>query len=149
MIDLKKTIPLWGLFDLCSIGWYFGWRLFHGQIPFYHDITKSVKSTTSFGIPSLSIITFFSLVLYLSLILSGIYLIKHRKAGAILSYIQTPFRLLGLVPPSIFFIIWPLKYIFENPKAISAIITFVVLMLLSEFLKLTSVIMWRKNTLTA
>ena len=112
-------------------------------------MTKSVKSSTSFGIPSLSIITFFSLVLYLSLILSGIYLIKHRKAGAILSYIQTPFRLLGLVPPSIFFIIWPLKYIFENPKAISAIITFVVLMLLSEFLKLTSVIMWRKNTLTA
>jgi len=149
MSDLKKIITFWGVFDLCSFGWYLGWKLFHGQIPIYYDIAKSIKSTTSFGIPSLSTITFFSLILYLSLILSGVYLIKHHKAGAILSYIQTPFRLLGLVPPSIFFIIWPLKYIFENPKAIFAIITFVVLMLLSESLKLSSVIIWRRRQAAA
>jgi hypothetical protein len=149
MIDLKKIITLWGIFDLCSFGWYFGWRLFHGQIPFYYDIAKSIASSTSFGVPSLSLITILSIVLRLSLIVSGIYLIKHHKTCAILSYIQTPFRLLGLVPPSIFFIIWPLKYIFKNPEAISAIITFVVLMLLSETLKLSSVIIWRRRKAAA
>ena len=42
MFDLRKIIVFWGIFDLCSIGWYFGWRLFHGQIPFYYDIAKSI-----------------------------------------------------------------------------------------------------------
>ena len=149
MFDLRKIIVLWGIFDLCSCGWYLGWRLFHGQIPIYYDIAKSIETTKSFGIPSLSIISIFSIVLYFSLIFSGIYLIKQHKVGAVLSYIQCPFRLLALIPPSIFFIIWPLKYIFENPKAISAIITLVVLMLLSESLKLTSVIIWRNNMITA
>jgi hypothetical protein len=50
MTDLKKIITLWGIFDLCSFGWYFGWRLFHGQIPFYYDIAKSIASSTSFGV---------------------------------------------------------------------------------------------------
>jgi hypothetical protein len=145
-LDLKKIITLWGVFDLCSFGWYFGWRLVHGQIPFYYDIARSISSSTSFGIPILSLITVLSLVLRLSLIVSGIYLIKQHKTCAILSYIQTPFRLVGFVPPSIFFIAWPLKYIFENPKAISAIVTFVVLVLLSESLKLCSVIIWHRTT---
>jgi hypothetical protein len=149
MSDLKRIITFWGVFDLCSIGWFLGWRLLDGHIPIYYDISRSIKSITSFGIPPFSIITLFSLALYLSLIVSGIYLIKHNEIGAILSYIQTPFRLLTLIPPSIFFILWPLQYIFENPKAISAIITLVVLMLLSEFLKLTSVVMWRKTMFAA
>ena len=149
MFDLWKTITLWGILDLCSIGWFIGWRLFHGQIPFFHDITKSVDSTTSFGIPSLSIITVFSLILYVSLIFSGVYLIKHHKVGALLSYVQAPFRILSLIPPSIFFIIWPLKYIFKNPQSFLAISTFFLLLLFSEAFKLYCVIRWHKRIVAA
>jgi hypothetical protein len=83
------------------------------------------------------------------MLFSSFYLLKRNKIGAILSYIQTPFRLLAIIPPSIFFIVWPLKYIFDNPETIAAIITAVTLMLLSEIFKLTSVIIWHKNLKTA
>jgi hypothetical protein len=149
MPDLPKTITLWGILDLCSVGWYVGWRLLHGQIPFYHDLAKSIESASRFGIPSLSMITAFSLTLYVSLLFSGVYLIRHHKAGAILSYIQAPFRILALIPPSIFFIIWPLKFLFNNPQSVLAISTLLLLLLLSESLKLYCVIGWRKRDLVA
>lgn len=145
MLNLKKMTVLWGIFDICSIGSYVGWRIFHGQIPFYHDIIKSFETTTSFGIPSLALLTIFTLFLYVSLIFSGVYLIKLQKVGAILSYIQTPFRLLTLIPPSIFFITWPLKYFFLNPGTISAIGTLLFLRLLSEILKLWTIIRWHRH----
>jgi hypothetical protein len=156
-IDKKKIITLWGILDLTCLGWYVGWRIIHGQIPFYHDISRSMELNAVFGSPSWSIITVFSLVLYLSLLLSGIFLIKHNRIGAILCYIQAPFRLLMLIPPSIFFLTWPLKYIFNSESIRSAIlkhspysldvvafIAVTVLVLLSEILKLISVFNWHR-----
>lgn len=140
---------MWGILDLCSVGWFIGWRMLHGQIPFFHDIIKSLDSTSSFGIPSLSIITVFSLILHVSLIFSGVYLIKHHKVGALLSYVQTPFRILFLIPPSIFFIIWPLKYIFKNHQSIWAISTLFLLVFMSEALKLYCVVNWRGRMVVA
>ena len=145
----RRIIILWGIFDLLSLGWYLGWRVIHGQIPFYHDILNSIQTTTSFGLPSLSIFTIISLIFYISLAFSGFLLIRHKKNGAILSYIQTPFRIFTFIPPSIFFIIWPLKYLFDNPKSISVIITCVILLFLSETLKIYSVVTWRKQIVTA
>jgi hypothetical protein len=157
----KNIITLWGILDLASLGWYMGWRIIHGQIPFYHDMSKSIQFNTMFGTPSWSIITVLSLFLYLSLLFSGIYLIKHNKVGAILSYIQSPFRLLMLIPPSIFFIVWPLKYIFNSESLRTAIlnhspysmevvayIAVTGLVLLSEILKLYSVINWHRKIKT-
>ena len=148
MLNLKKMTILWGIFDICSIGWYVGWRIFYDQIPFYHDIIKSTETTTSFGIPSLVLLSIFSLLLHVSLIFSGVYLIRLRKVGAILSYIQTPFRLLTLIPPSIFFIGWPLKYFVVNPGTISAIGTLVFLVLLTEIFKLWTIIRWHRHKTT-
>ena len=145
----KRIITLWGIFDLLSLAWYLGWRLLHGQIPFYYDISKSVKTALSFGIPSLSLLSIISLILYISLALSGLLLIQQKKLGVIISYIQTPFRLFTFIPPSIFFIIWPLKYIFDDLKTMYAIITGILLLLLSESLKTYSVIKWRKQIVNA
>jgi hypothetical protein len=145
MLTSKKIISLWGILDICSIGWYVGWRIFHAQIPFHHDVIKATETTTSFGIPSLALLTIFSLFLYVSLIFSGVYLIKLHKVGAILSYIQTPFRLLTLIPPSIFFISWPLKYFFSSPGTILAIGNLLFLVLLSEGVKLWSIIRWQRH----
>lgn len=90
----------------------------------------------------------FSIALYLACIFRSLFIASEKK-GAILTYFQTPFRLLTLLPPSIFFITWPLKYIFGNPKVPSALITVVVFMLFSEILKLSTVISWHKNTIFA
>jgi hypothetical protein len=44
MLNLRKMTVLWGILDICSIGWYVGWRIFHGEIPFYHDVIKSIET---------------------------------------------------------------------------------------------------------
>jgi hypothetical protein len=149
MPNFRKTITVWGVFDLCSIGWFLGWTLFQGEIPFYNDLTKSIESAVAFGIPSLGVIPVFSLLLYASLLFSGFYLIKHQKSGAILAYVQTPFRILMLIPPSIFFIIWPLGYLFKNPHSLLAISTLLLVVFISEALKLFCVIRWRKGEVVA
>jgi hypothetical protein len=80
--------------------------------------------------------------------MSGIFLIRQKRIGAIISYIQTPFRMLAIIPPSIFFATWPLKYIIINPRAIVSICIFVSLVLLSEALKTVSVVMWQRRCLS-
>ena len=146
MFNLKKITIVWGICDICSLGWYIGWRIFHGQLPFYYDIIKSIQTNKLvYGTSSVPPETIIGLLLEVSLLFSGVYLIKLHKVGAILSYIQTPFRFLTFIPPSIFFITWPLKYFFSNPGTISAIGTLLFLFLLSEGLKLWSIIRWQRH----
>ena len=145
MLTLKKIIPLWGICDVCSVGWYVGWRIFHGQIPFYHDVIKSIETNKIvWGATSVPAETVIALLLYVSLAFSGVFLIKLQKVGAILSYIQTPFRFLTFIPPSIFIITWLLRYFFDNPGTIWAIGTLLFLVLLTESLKLWTIIRWRR-----
>lgn len=143
----NKIIVFWGVCDLLSISWFVAWNTFHQRIPFYSDFLKTSQISKSFGDPFFVFtIYIISVISYISLIFSGILLIKNRSLGAIISYVQIPFRLLAFIPPSIFFIMWPLKYIFDDPSAISALITYLSLLLFSEILKLSSIIMWHRRT---
>ena len=150
--NMRKVIWFWGICDLGSIVWFVGLSIFHKQIPFYHDIIQSHATATSFGTPLPAVLTYISIICYISLILSGVLLIKRRTLGAIVSYIQCPFRLLTFIPPSLFFITWPLKYIIKTPDpsveysfAHPAIIVVISLVLLSETLKTATVIMWHRK----
>ena len=148
-MNLKKITIFWGILDFCSLGWFFLWRIFHGQVPFYSDITTSIDTARSFGHPLPIIMTIISLLLNLTLIYSGYLLYMQKLNASKVTYFQTPFRLITLIPPSVFFITWPLKYLFENPRALSAIMTLVILMLLSEGLKICTVFLWRKQVTVA
>jgi len=146
VIDLRKLIAVWGLFDIITIGWSTGVDIYYGEIPFLYGIRKYWETNTSiFGShPPLDVlvIPYVWAVCYLSLIVSGIFFLKRHRFAAILSYIQTPFRLISFIPPSIFFILWPLKYIFAKPSVFLGI----GLVILSEALKLYSVVRWRRMT---
>lgn len=142
-------MSFWGTLDLIALGLFVGNRILNKQIPFYHDIIEAKSLSLSFGAPLPSIFTYVSMILYISLLFSGILLLKHLKAGAILSYIQCPFRLLTLIPISLFFMILPIKYIFGQPPTETeptffhpSIIACLSLMLLSEIIKTTTVIKW-------
>lgn len=141
MKRLPQVILMWGVFDLAAIAWYMGWNLYNGKFPLISDIEKISDTSASFGLPYLSIFSYFAILIYASLILSGAYLVKKKKVGAILCYIQTPFRLLFIIPPSIFFILWPLGYFSDRPQIMLGI----VLVLLSEILKVFSVATWQKQ----
>ena len=117
-----------------------GWNIYYGKLPIAHDVQRIIENTTSFGMPSLMYVAFFGLLIYVSLLVSGFFLVKRKKAGGIISYLQTPFRLMMIIPPSIFFILWPLKYLFEKPQILIGIS----LVVLSEICKLVTVIKWHK-----
>ncbi|MBM9616886.1 hypothetical protein JWJ90_21725 [Desulfobulbus rhabdoformis] len=154
MTHQDKIIRFWGILDLAAIGWYVGFNLVKGEIPFYSDIVTAKSTSISFGAPMPMIIASISLFLYLTLLFSGIFLFKGVKYGALLSYFQCPFRLLALMPISLFFLTWPVKYIFGEPLQVgdsvqsfiqAPIIAFLSLRLLSEILKTTTVIRWHKG----
>jgi hypothetical protein len=148
-MNIEILIVICGLLDLSSLGWYLGSRVLNGVLPFYYDIAMSIRTGLAFGgsMATISpIITTVSMLLYISLAFSGYYLIRLNRIGAVLSYIQTPFRVLALMPPSIFFLLWPVKYIFTpNIHVKEAIIVFS-LLLLSEGLKTIIVVLWQKKS---
>jgi hypothetical protein len=140
----KNIIIFWGVLDFSAYFWYVGWRLFEGQIPFYYDVANSIHLSESFGSVSPIIISSISAVLYQTLLVSGFLLVKRNTRVSLLCYIQTIFRFLTLIPPSIFFLTWPWKYLFDNPKTFSVMATFGFLLLLSEGFKLYSIYSWRR-----
>lgn len=148
-MNINRIIIFWGILDICSIGWYFLWKIFHRQVPIYSDILQSFEMVHSMPYSIPIIITVISSLLYLTLIPSGYLLYKQKPIASKIVYFQTPFRLITLLPPSVFFVSWPLKHIFEEPGATSALITLVILLILSESLKISSVISWRKQLVVA
>lgn len=144
---MGKIIQFWGLCDLLAITFYLSSRLIKGQIPIYFELSQTYQSTLSFGHP----LPFFLLVpvilLYISFFFSGKLLYQQNIKAAIICYIQTPFRLISAAP-SLFFIHWPIAYLFNNPPVILGII----LITLSEIFKLATVIPWhlkmRKDLIT-
>lgn len=151
-MDLNKTTILWGSLDILSFSWFVGKSFARANIPFISEIKQSIMTAKSFGVPSVSAIGIISTIAYFTLIISGVLLVTRKKHGAILSYIQCPLRLVLFIPPSIFFITWPIKYIFGVPNGDSlqdifhpSIIAWFTLILVSEILKMITVIKWHKQ----
>lgn len=136
---LEKLIKIWGVLDVMTILWYMGWSISKNQMPFVYDIKHQFLS----AVPQISMTTAISLSVfvfaaYMSLIASGWMLFRLKKAGVIMACIQSPLRLLTIIPPSIFFLLWPLGTIFKSP---SGMIGFS-LTLLVEFVKISSMVAW-------
>jgi len=139
--SLQYLVRLWGLFDLCSFAFYVGSNLFYRQIPFYYDILRSIQTARMLGDNTPIFAACIWLPIFLSLMMSGGLLYWYRRSGAIISYIQTPFRLVIFIPPSLFFVLRPLKYIFDKPPIVFGI----ALVIVSETLKSLTVGIWHKR----
>ena len=150
-MKINKIISFWGLCDIGFIIWYIGWNIIHKQIPFYYDITQSQITAKLFESSFPIFVGVLSLFAYSSLLFSGFLLLKKKKLGILVSYIQCPFRLIGLIPPSLFFVTWPVKYFFDMTSINSELIykhpVFLInisLVLISEIMKVTSIVFWHK-----
>lgn len=138
----SATIPIfWGLCDLGSLAWYIGWRIFQGQIPFYYDYLQAFLTMRAMGDALPLVGCILSIILYLSFAFSGVLFLRKKILGAILSYLQTPFRLLILIPPSLFFIHWPWKYLLDKPTFAFGVF----LLLASELFKIATVVIWHRR----
>jgi len=142
MANLPKVIRWWGGIDLAFVVYYVGRTVNRAQIPIYSEIKQALQTSSSFGNSFPMIMTILGLALYISVIFSGVLLFQLKRTGAIIVYLQTPFRL-ALLMPSLFFISWPLFYLFG--KTSLAVVAGIVLVLTSESIKLFSVISWHKS----
>ncbi|RMG53563.1 MAG: hypothetical protein D6717_11015 [Gammaproteobacteria bacterium] len=78
-----------------------------------------------------------ALALYLSIAVSALLLLRRKRAAAVLVYLQTPFRLL-LVVPSVYAFFWLTRLTGTPPVALVVLVC-----LVAEVLKLVSVIRWQ------
>ena len=111
-------------------------QLWKGRVPIYSDLHSAWSTATSFG--SLApgfVIASLATVLYISIPLSGTLLYQRNTFGAVLAYIQFPFRL-AFVLPSLFFITWIVAPL--QPLSLS-----VSLIVVTELLKLWSLRSWQ------
>ena len=112
------------------------------QIPLVDDILSGSQNIEVFGFSNLTFLIYISAILYVSPILSGILLILQKKAGIIISYVQTPFRLFLIIQPSIFFILWPLN---ESLSQSTALWLGFSLVFISEIVKISTLAVWNKQ----
>ena len=142
MIKIKNIPIFWGILDLLSMAWIVGMHIYRGEIPIVHDISSGTISIRSFGFPNYTFLIYIGVLLFYSPILSGILLIVKKKAGLIVSYLQTPFRLVMIIPPSIFFIQWPLN---DSLDKITVLGLGFSLVIISETIKVSTLFLWNKK----
>jgi hypothetical protein len=137
--NLEKLIKLWGVLDGLAIVWYIGWSISKNQMPFVYDIKHQfIDAAPQIGMGTAIGLSVFVFSAYMSLLVSGHFLFRLKKAGVVIAMIQSPLRAITVIPPSIFFLLWPLGYFFENPNAIIGFS----LTVLVELIKIGSMIAW-------
>lgn len=106
MINFRKVIHTLGVIDLAYIAWLFLESLKAQKIPIYSNLLHDIEAAGLFGSIYSLFFVFGSHLLSVSILLSGILLIKNNRFGLALALIQSPFRLLLIIPPTFFFVSW-------------------------------------------
>ena len=103
-MQLSTLIRIWGVIDLGYIIWVIYSDINKGLIPFYDSFIAIVDSTGSFGLLGVAMLTYASFIVGLSIALSGILMLFLNKVGVYISFLQLPFRIFLLIPPTFFFL---------------------------------------------
>ncbi|MCP4373400.1 MAG: hypothetical protein GY797_35665 [Deltaproteobacteria bacterium] len=142
MIKNKHIAIIWGILDLLTIAWYVGISIKRGHFPIIHDISQGSINIKTFGFPNLTFLSYIAVLFYMSPLLSGPLLIFQKRIGLIIVYVQTPFRLIMIIPPSIFFILWPLN---DSLSQSTVLWLGFILVFISESIKISTLIVWNKK----
>ncbi len=139
MKPLDRVMIFWGLCDMALIAGMVIRSLTRGELPFIADFNRSLATARHlFEAPVLGGISAgLALALYLSIAVSAFLLLRRKRAAAVLVYLQTPFRLL-LVVPSVYAFFWLTRLTGPPPVALVVLVC-----LVAEVLKLVSVIRWQ------
>lgn len=95
----------WGGMDAFFIVFYVQGSLRGGQIPYYTDAQNMIGLLQDHGIFA-KWLAGMSFTLHLSIIVSCLLLLAGRKSGAYLGLLQTPFRLMFMVPSISILLVW-------------------------------------------
>ena len=143
--NLSKIIRFWGICDFAYITWYILWSILNMRLPFVSAFKLAIETSDSFGLQVPIYMAVIWLILFVSIAYSGWLLYNRQQLSATVCYLQTPFRLF-LFQPSLFFISWPWKYLLDSPSTILSVTLAVTLLLISESLKIATLVIWRRST---
>jgi hypothetical protein len=101
-----KLLMFWGILDVLSLLVYGLTNIINRKIPFLNDMQAIIDNSNSFGLTAIKLLIPVFVISYVSLAFSGYFLIKQKKIGVIISYIQFPLRLITIIPPSISVLMW-------------------------------------------
>lgn len=135
----ELVIKFWGIMDGLAFLWYIGWNIYKNRMPFVYDIkTNFLEAAPQMGICVAVALSVFVFLSYMSLSVSGHLLFRVRKSGMVIAFIQVPLRILTIIPPSVFFILWPLGYFIEAPRPVLGFSVVATV----ELIKILSIIYW-------
>lgn len=123
----------WGVMDLFYITRFCYVNYVQGKIPLYSDVKSFLAIAPEHGLAS-ALFVLLSVALNVSMVVSAGLLLFRQRGALVLIYIQTPFRLFGVVP-SLAFIPWLI-----NVNGLTSPILLFALLILSEMIKLISLV---------
>lgn len=130
---VRRAALIWGLMDLAFFARYVALSLWSGRVPIYSDLLSAWYTTESFGSALPIVVASMGFILYISIPVSAVLLLRAHRFGVKLAYAQFPFRLIAVVP-SLFFIPWLTGLM----PPLVAVISGIVLIISTEILKLWS-----------
>ena len=132
----RMVFYIWALFDFLHITIYSvsSYRL--GNIPYATDFVSTLENISSHGGVVAGGMVIFSWLLELSILASLIMFLLMKNKVKTLCYVQTPFRLIFLVPS--LSIMFPFFNLFGGVSTI----TLIIMVILSEVLKVYSLKKW-------
>lgn len=101
---MRKLLTLYGALDLFLILWIASASLRGSSV--LGEFTESMTLAKSFGASWASALAIAPYVILASIAISGPLLLLRNKWGTYLALLQTPFRLAGVVQPSLFFLVF-------------------------------------------
>ena len=124
----------WGTLDLLHFFWVTGASVAALELPLITPLLTSYDIAASYGNNIPIYAAWATLLLYVSLLLSGVFLLSGKKIGLFISFAQFPLRLIFVVP-SIFFIPWIGKA-FPIPPPAGMSISIYIFIVVTEVYKL-------------
>ncbi|MGD8177461.1 hypothetical protein [Marinimicrobium sp. ARAG 43.8] len=129
----RLTFWMWGTLDAIYIALYVVSSVREGKIPYVTDLEMTIHNLVSHGGTATGVMIGLSWLLQLSIIFSAVLLLLSSSKARLLCYIQTPFRILFMVPSV------PIITYFVGE--VYGTIIFLMLLLTSEVVKVYSI--WR------
>jgi len=137
-ITLKRVFYFWAVFDLFYIIRFIWINIEQGRIPLIDDLLSFSNLYPQQGLYSLLLFSF-SLLLNVSIVFSAYFLFKQRKSVHWLIYVQTPLRILFVIP-SLSILPWLFKTL-----SIRVGVIFILATVISEVLKVVTVYLAKKS----
>lgn len=137
-LNRKHVFYFWALFDLFYIMRFIWLNLEQGRIPLIDDILSFNGILPHQGFYSLVLFSL-SLLLNVSIFFSAIFLFKQSRNIHWLIYIQTPLRIMFIIP-SLSVLPWLLKTFSIKSGAIFLLVT-----IFSEILKVATIYLTKKT----